>query len=225
MTTIRTVDVPIADTTGMKKLLSAVNFAKNPRGVNSAGVGGSSGTGGVGVNSFPTTGGPLADAPTFIRRSFTTAPTAGNITVTLRGAGVTDIDPADIGTLFNLALFVRSSKAHTGVNASLGWYNGSTFLSSVSGASDTLAANTWKLLPVVSASAVASTTLASPQVTIPVAGFTGGFTSADTIDVSAFLLYKPLTGFDGTYFDGSSAGCLWQGPAHASRSSKVVGIG
>lgn len=225
MTTIRTVDVTVGDPSGMKRILSAVNFAKNPRAVSRTGYSGGMGTGGAGSSSYPATGGPLEDAPTFFRRTITTPPTAGNISLILGATGITDIDPADIGTSMTLAVYARASKAHTGMNAALGWYNDAAFLSSTSGATTAVAANTWVRLTAIATAVPASTTRANLQVTVPVAGFSGALAVGDTIDVSAFLLYKPVAGFDGSYFDGSSDGALWEAAAHASRSLKIIGIG
>lgn len=224
MTTIRTVDVTPADTTGMKKLISAVNLAKNPRGVNSTGVVVGYGTGGVGGVTYPTTGGPLTDAPSFIRNTITTVPTAGSITIILGAAGTTDIDAADVGGSMRLAVYARASRAVTAASQSAGWYGASGFISGAAGTSDALVANTWKLLPAITATVPAGTTRGQIQVTFPVANIPG-LAIGDTFDASAFIIHKPITGFDGTYFDGSSAGASWQGTAHASRSSKVVGIG
>jgi len=225
MTTVRTVDVTPADTTGMKKLIYAVNLAKNPRGVNSTGIVVGFGTGGAGGVTYPTTGGPLTDAPTFVRNTLTTAPTSGSITIILGAVGTTDIDPADIGSQMRFAVYARASRAATGVSQSAGWYGASGFLSGAAGASDSLVANTWKALPAITATVPANTTRFQLQVTFPVASIPG-LAAGDTLDATAFLIHKPVTGYDGSYFDGSSPiGSAWQGTAHASRSTKIVGIG
>jgi len=228
MTTIRTVDVTLADTTGMKKLLTVVNLVKNPRGVNSTAVGGSSGTGGASALTYPTTGGPLTDAPSFIRRTINTVPTAGDITVTVGSQTITALDAGHIGKTLNFAVYVRASKACAtpGIPyASIGWFNVSEgFISGATGGSTTLTANTWMRLGVFTATVPALTTRLQFQATFPVNGVSG-LAIGDTFDVTAFLVNETVTGFDNSYFDGASVGASWQGTAHASRSAKVVGIG
>jgi hypothetical protein len=229
MTTIRTVDVTIADPTGMKKILSAVNLVKNPRGANSTAVGGSSGTGGASTLSYPTTGGPLTDAPTFIRRTISTVPTGADITITMGSQTITALDASHIGKTLNFAVYARASKACAtpGIPyGSIGWFNSSEgFISGATGGSTTLAANTWQRLGIFTATVPANTARFQFQVTFPVSGVSGGVAVGDTFDATAFLVNETVTGFDGSYFDGASVGATWQGTAHASRSSKVVGIG
>lgn len=228
MTTIRTVDVTIPDPTGMKKLLSAVNLVRNPRGVNSTGVGGSSGTGGASTLSYPTTGGPLADAPTFVRRTLTTVPSGGEISISLGSLAVTPVDAGHIGKLLKLAVYARTSKAADTPGRpyiSIGWFNSSdAFLSGSTGGSAALAANTWGRLGTASATVPANTARVQLQATFPVSGMSG-LAVGDTFDVTAFLIHEDVAGYDSSYFDGSSAGASWQGTPHASRSSKVIGIG
>lgn len=228
MTTIRTVGVTIADTTGMKKVLPVVNFAKNPRGVNSTGVGGSSGTGGASTLSYPTTGRPLADAPSFIRRTITTVPTAGDIGITLGSQTITAVDPAHIGKTFNFAFYARSSKAADTPGRpylSVGWFNVSEgLISGATGASTMLAANTWTRVGTATATVPALTARLQIHATFPVSGLPG-LALGDTLDVSAILIHETVAGFDSSYFDGASVGASWQGTAHASRSQKLVGIG
>ncbi|MFF8186598.1 hypothetical protein ACF044_05000 [Microbacterium sp. NPDC016588] len=228
MTTRSTYDVTLADTTGMKRLITATQYARNPRGVTAAGWTGS-GAGGAFTRQHVANGGP-AVAPSFVRNAITAVPTGADITTVFgQASGFTNIDTADVGKAFYLSAYARCSKAMsldaTGCRVVIGWYDANgTFIanSSTHGAGKALAANTWTLLPNVSAVAPAGAAWASIQVNFPAARVNGGVAVGDTFDATGFLLTTSNT----AYFDGDSGpGAEWTGTAHASRSTKIIGVG
>lgn len=230
MTTRSIVNLTIADTTGMKRVVSATNYARNPRGVSASGWGGSGGTGGVVARTYPTTGGPLTDAPSFVQTTVTTAPTGSNITTQLGGAGgFAEIDAADIGKEFRFTCYARASKATTvtagGVHAVVGWYAADgNYISGVHGYGIALTANTWTALPNIIMNAPTGAANAVLQVLYPVAAITGGVAVGGTFDASAFILHKTISGISVPYLDGDVPGGAWLGTPHASRSTKIVGV-
>lgn len=103
------------------------------------------------------------------------------------------------------------------------WINASDgFLASTTSATDPLQANVWTEI-VTSGLVPSNAARGQIQISIPVANVTG-LAAGDTLDTTAWLLYEPVPGFDGTYFDGDSLGGSWDGAGHASRSRKITGV-
>lgn len=196
------------------KLTTLKNLVNNPRAVNGTGIAGSSGTGGVAALSRPTTGGPLADAPSFARLTWTTAPTSNNSEQLYNG--VSGQNPVTAGKTYILRAYTRTSFASK-ISPKFGYYLGGTYVSGYAPATVDLPANTWTAITM---EATIPAGVDRVQINTDLTG-TALPAVGDTHDASAWFLFeKPASAtVDSTlYSDGDSPGWAWLGTAHASAS-------
>jgi len=193
-----------------------VNLANNPRvGVDTTGWAFNKGSGGTGSASRITTGGPLANAPTLYRGTWTVAPT-GQVQV---DNGSTTTNLVTGSTAYRMVAYGKTSWAGAKIQALIGWYNGATYLSTSGATVVTTTAGAWNALEATGTAPVSAT-----RAVLSVLVLTSGVmpSAGDTFDVSAMLMHDNTGGYTPGYNDGDSTGWAWSGTAHASASSGAV---
>lgn len=192
---------------------SAVNLVPNPRaGLNITGWTSVAGTGGTRTSSRVATGGPIAEAPTFYRVTWSVSPT---------GAPTAYVDlPVLPSTQYRASFYVRPSWAGAALALSMIRYNGGTFQSAATGATQLPAANAWARHTLLAASAAGTTTF-RVQINCQAGGAMPPVGA--TLDVTGMMLHLPTVGdVQIPYRDGDVAGWSWTGAAHASPSSGPI---
>lgn len=193
------------------------NLVDNPRAAtNLTGFAGSFGTGGAGTITAQAAGGPLPEAPSFVRRNWTAAQTAVTSGVQCyNGAvGKNNVAPS---TTYVCKAWVRSTYAAK-VQLKFGWYADATYKASAAAATVTLAANVWTMLTLEGASPADANRV---QLNIDPVNTADNLVPAGTnFDISAFMLFAKPAGAPATtnYLDGDMGGCAWLATAHASQS-------
>ncbi len=197
-------------------LPDVTNLVRNPRcGTGTTDWAVSTG-GGTTTAARVTTGGPLADAPTYYQVTATSAITSP--LVMSNGASGSDVIPVTAGTRYTVSGYVRASVALTGAYIDVLLFN-SSGVQVFDGPQnpEAVAANTWERLS-ASFVAPAGAVRAQVRVVIPQALASGTVARA-----SALMLYPG--DFTTAYLDG---GCsltgytfAWTGTAHASTSTRT----
>jgi hypothetical protein len=197
---------------------AVTNAANNPRvGVDTTGWGVTAGTGGTATGARVATGGPLANAPTLYRATWTVAPT-GQAQV---NNSSTTTNLATAGVPYRFTAYAKASWAGAKLQALIGWYNGASFVGTSGATVVTTTAGAWTLLE-ATGTAPAGTTRGQLSVLVLTAGTLPA--ASDTLDVSAMLWHDNTATITPGYYDGDSAGWTWSGTAHASPSSGNVVI-
>lgn len=159
--------------------------------------------------SGSSTGGPITNAPSYHRYTFSTAGSAGKSVE----YGSLAITPAIPWCTYKASIYVRASQALTGVYLDLiARSSAGTALVDGTQTPVTLVANAWTKLTADSIVADPQTAYVTARVMIP-----NAITAGLTLDISALIIFEGLTTLP-DYFDGASTGCSWVSTAFASAS-------
>jgi hypothetical protein len=219
----------------MRKTATAVtkitNLVTNPRGAtNTTGYAVSSG-GGTSALSVVATGGPLTEAPTFVRQSFTVAQTALRAYTSFGLLGSSPEIVVAPNDRVAFSAYLRTSVAGQSWQAQVDFYDAANALVGTSqvGAVTALTANTWTKMEMTTGLAPTGTTKCRLYLVMVGGPFMpiGG-----TVDSSAYIAVRTPrgTGTSSThmvaYFDGATAQrggvtFAWTGTAHASTSTAL----
>lgn len=196
------------------KASGVVNQIQNPRAsVNTTGWNIGPNGGGAATLAQVTTGGPLANCPSFLRATITTA--APPSFYIYNGGNTTVVTP---GTLYEVSTYVRCTAAVTvAFNMSEQNAAGTGIGTSANFAATALTANTWTRLSsqyTSSPTAVKS----SPQLLTTV----GTLPIGATLDSTGWMV--TLGGYILAYFDGDTTGCSWSSTAGGSVSYNVPNV-
>lgn len=184
------------------------NLVKNPRAATATTGWATSTGGGTSSLSRVATGGPNADAPSFIRFTCTSAVTTlvGNY-----GTNTADTILVVPGRTYTWAAWVRASAACTINIDAVAWNAaGSSVVTDGADATFALAANTWTRVTVTTPMLPYSARAAGR------AYVTGALASGFTLDITGAVFAEALV--DPGYIAGDLTGMTWVGTAHASLS-------
>lgn len=205
------------------------NYVPNPAaGTATTGWAPSYGTTGAGTFSRAATGGPSASVPTFVRSTWTTAPTGTNpfTAVGTATAGASEIT-ATPGDVVMTSSYLRTSVTGQTWRAQVNFYTAAgVYISSFTGVTTAVNPNEWTRV------SVGGTVPATAARCLVIVQQTGGtlFGVGSTLDMTGAMFEKgaPLL----PYFDGATPAAdgltySWTGTAHASASivsgAKVTG--
>lgn len=198
------------------RLEITTNLANNPRAALSTdGIKFAGGSGSTYATRLYSSGGPLPECPSFVRMTWTAAQTSA-VSPPQVYATAPDAQLIEGGETYGYGVYVRTSKSMP-MSAKVGVFNGSTYLTAVSGDSVTVPANKWTRLFMTLNAPAAATRLQLNSDPVSSAPFFG---IADTLDVTGWMLYKMPAGTPSVtlYGDGDQSGWEWLGPRHASPS-------